>query len=143
MPVRFFTMIVGFVFLFVGLAGFVPATLHTPPLGAPELTVESGYGYLFGLFPVNAVHSAFHIGIGFWGLWAYRRFATAKLFAQRLAIIYGVFAVLGLIPGFRSVFGLIPIWGLDVWLHAGTAAVAAYFGFGERSTVQVVESPAR
>ena len=40
-------------------------------------------------------------------------------------------------------FFTIPIWGLDVWLHAGTAAVAAYFGFGERSTVQVVESPAR
>jgi hypothetical protein len=26
-------------------------------------------------------------------------------------------------------FGLIPLYSHDVWLHAGTAAIAAYFGW--------------
>jgi hypothetical protein len=29
-------------------------------------------------------------------------------------------------------FGVIPLFGHDIWLHAGTAALAAYFGFGQR-----------
>jgi hypothetical protein len=37
--------------------------------------------------------------------------------------------VLGLIPATSTTFGLVPIYGNDVWLHAGLAVVAAYFGF--------------
>jgi hypothetical protein len=37
--------------------------------------------------------------------------------------------VLGLIPATQTTFGLIPIWGNDVWFHALLAAGAAYFGF--------------
>jgi hypothetical protein len=35
----------------------------------------------------------------------------------------------------NNVFGFIPLHGHDVWLHAGTAALAAYFGW--RSEVQM------
>jgi hypothetical protein len=35
----------------------------------------------------------------------------------------------GLFPAIQSTLGLIPIFGNDVWLHALTAAIAAYFGF--------------
>jgi hypothetical protein len=40
-------------------------------------------------------------------------------------------AILGLIPvaGIQYTFGLIPIEGHDVWLHALIAVAAAYFGF--------------
>jgi hypothetical protein len=38
-------------------------------------------------------------------------------------------AILGLIPATNTMFGLVPIYGNDVWLHAGTALIAAYFGF--------------
>lgn len=142
-PVQIFTMITGFVFLFLGLSGFLPNTLHVTPVGAPEMIIEAYYGYLFGIFPVNALHSVIHLAIGVWGVLAYRQSGAAQIFAQQLAVMYGVLAVMGLLPGFRTVFGLIPIWGLDVWLHAGTATFAAYFGFAERSAVQVVQKPAR
>lgn len=42
---------------------------------------------------------------------------------------YGALAVMGLIPGLDTLFGLVPIFGHDVWLHAVTAAAAVYFGW--------------
>jgi hypothetical protein len=50
-----------------------------------------------------------------------------------MAVLYGGLAVMGLIPGLNTLFGLVPLFGHDVWLHAGTAAIAAYFGFGQRA----------
>jgi len=35
--------------------------------------------------------------------------------------------------GLRTTFGLVPLYGHDVWLHAVLAAVAAYFGFVARA----------
>jgi hypothetical protein len=36
---------------------------------------------------------------------------------------------MGLIPALNTLFGLAPIHGHDVWLHGGTAIIAAYFGW--------------
>jgi hypothetical protein len=36
--------------------------------------VANGYGYLFGLFPVNLVHNLFHLLIGLLGIGAYFRY---------------------------------------------------------------------
>jgi hypothetical protein len=44
--------------------------------------------------------------------------------------------VLGLVPGLNTVFGLVPIHGHDVWLHAGTALAAAYFGWRKEEWVE-------
>ena len=35
----------------------------------------------------------------------------------------------GPIPFTGTTFGLVPIDGNDIWLHAGLAVVTAYFGF--------------
>ena len=50
-------------------------------------------------------------------------------YARGWAIVYGVLAVMGLIPALHTTFGLIPIFGHDAWLHALTAVVAAYVGW--------------
>jgi hypothetical protein len=84
------------------------------------------------LFPVNWLHNFVHLGIGFWGWTASRSTGSARKFARGLAFLYGGLAVMGLIPVLNTTFGLVPIFGHDVWLHAGTAAIAAYFGFGQR-----------
>ena len=54
---------------------------------------------------------------------------SARGYFQIVAVSYGLLMVLGLIPATYTTFGLVPIWGNDVWLHAGLAAGAAYFGF--------------
>jgi hypothetical protein len=44
------------------------------------------YGQLLGLFPVNILHTAVHLAIGFWGLMAWRGAAHPQVFARSLAI---------------------------------------------------------
>ena len=130
MNTRNFALVAGIVYVLVGILGFVPALLTTPPADAPHLAMQHNYGYLLGLFPVNTLHSIVHLAIGLWGLASYSSWSAAKTFAAALAVLYGLLAVLGLIPGLNSTLGFIPLWGHDVWLHAGTAAVAAYFAWG-------------
>lgn len=86
------------------------------------------YPRLLGLFPVNPVHNVLHLAIGAWGLVAARAHRPARRYAATLAVIYGILAVMGLIPGLSTLFGLAPLFGHDVWLHGLTALLAAYFG---------------
>ena len=46
-----------------------------------------------------------------------------------MAVSYGLLVILGLIPATSTLFGLVPIYGMDVWLHLALGAIAAYFGF--------------
>lgn len=132
MNTRYFSLIYGIVFLLVGIAGFIPG-LVTPHAADPALTISASSGHLFGLFPVNAAHNLVHVLFGIAGIAAYRDFSSARLYARVVAIAYGLLAVMGLIPGLNTLFGLVPLYGHDVWLHAVLAIVAAYFGFFTRS----------
>src|SRR5262249_11993735 len=115
-------------FLVAGLLGLVPALLTPPPADAPPTTFTLLYGYLVGLFPVNVAHSIVHLAVGVWGIAAWRG-ANPALFARGLALLYGALTVMGTIPQLNTLFGWIPIYGNDVWLHGMTAAIAAWFGW--------------
>ena len=128
MPVRYFALVYGIVFLVVGIAGFVPG-LVTMADPTAEVAVDAGFGRLFGLFPINWLHNLVHIAFGIWGLVAYRSFSGARLYARAVAVIYAILTVMGLIPVLNTTFGLIPLYGHNVWLHALLAIVAAYFGW--------------
>jgi hypothetical protein len=128
-----FSRVIGILFLAVGVLGFLPALKSPPSPTAPQLAMEGGYGLLLGLFPVNWIHNLVHLGIGMAGLRSSQSISDSRRFARALAFFYGGLAVMGLIPVLNSTFGLIPLFGHDVWLHAATAAVASYFGFGQRA----------
>ena len=120
-------MVFGVVFLLAGLAGFFAAPI---PPGAPPLVVEHGHGLALGLFPVNTLHNVVHLLFGVLGIAAARgAILSARGYFQMVAVAYGLLVVLGLIPATQTTFGLVPIWGNDIWLHALLAAGAAYFGF--------------
>lgn len=129
MGARYFALISGIIYVLIGIFGFIPGMVATPGTGGPEVIVDAGYGYLLEAFPINILHNLVHLGVGIWGLVAYRSYVQSRTYARGLAIFYGVLAVMGLLPVLNTVFGLIPIFGNDVWLHAVTAAIAAYFGF--------------
>lgn len=136
-PVRYFALILGIVYVIVGVLGFFPAMLQPPGPNAPHLAVEAGYGRLLGLFPVNVLHNLVHLAVGLWGLLAYRSLGASISFARGLAFFYALLAIMGLVANLNTTFGLIPIFGHDVWLHALTALAAAYVGFmlrGEYTT---------
>lgn len=129
--VRKFALIFGIIYLLVGISGFIPG-INQPSADMPPLAVEAARGRLMGLFPVNAMHNLVHILIGILGILGSRSIGGARLFARGLAIFYGLLTILGLIPATNTLFGLAPIYSHDIWLHALSALVAAYFGFVAR-----------
>ena len=130
MNTRNFALVFGIVFLVVGIGGFILLQDATPPA---DLSVKHGFGHELGLFPVNTVHNIIHILFGVWGLAASRDLGKAITYARAVAIIYAVLTVMGLIEATDTTFGLTPIYGNDVWLHALLALVAAYFGWVHRN----------
>jgi len=133
MNTRTFALIFGLVFLVVGVGGFFLTEAAPPPA---DLHQTHGFGHELGLFPVNTIHNIIHIVFGLWGLAASRSLGGAITYARAVAIIYTLLTVLGLIEGTRTTFGLVPIYGNDVWLHAVLALVAAYFGWVHRNAAR-------
>jgi hypothetical protein len=152
MNTRNFSLVLGVVFLLVGVLGFIPVEpiLREHPLGedpsahpagadhdhGAELKVDNFEGYLLGLFHVNVIHSAVHVLFGLMGIAMSRGWDSARLYCRIVAVSYALLAVLGLIPKGNTVFGYIPIEGHDVWLHALIALAAAYFGFAAPEPVR-------
>jgi len=129
MSTKAFALIIGIAFTLAGLIGMFPAALTPPPPEAPALRFDVLYGYLLGLFPVNLAHNLVHLVIGILGLAASSGERHARLYSRGLAVLYGALGVLGMLPGPNTLFGLLPLHGHDIWLHLGTAALAAYFGW--------------
>ena len=141
MRTRYFALVFGIAYILAAAAGIIPGLLLRSP-DLPPLRVDALYGRALGLFPVNVLHTLVHLVIGLWGVLAWQAQSTARLYARSLAILYGVLTVLGAIPATATLFGLVPLFGHDIWLHAVTALVAAYFGwFAERRTVTDTTSP--
>jgi hypothetical protein len=124
-----FALLAGLVYLAAGLLGLVPALLAPPPSETPPTTFTLLYGYLLGLFPVNILHSALNIAVGAWGIAAWRATANPALFARSITLLFGALTLMGMLPAANTVFGWMPIFGHDVWFHALTTALAAYFGW--------------
>jgi Domain of unknown function (DUF4383) len=129
MSTRTFALVFGIVFLLAGASGFIPGLLHPVPPDAPPLTVATGYGLVMGLLPVNLLHNLVHLLFGILGIVAFAGLFAPRVYAQFVAVAYGLLVVLGMFPATNTLFGLVPIYGNDVWLHLVLGVVAAYFGF--------------
>ena len=129
MSTRTFALVFGIVFLLAGASGFIPGMLHPIPADAPPLSVATGYGLVMGLLPVNLLHNLVHVLFGILGVAAFAGLFAPRVYAQIVAVVYGLLVVLGLLPATNTLFGLVPIYGNDVWLHLVLGVVAAYFGF--------------
>ncbi|HEX4079294.1 MAG TPA: DUF4383 domain-containing protein [Rhizomicrobium sp.] len=110
-------MVLGLVFLIIGVLGFVPNPIVSPT----------------GVFVVNRVHNCVHVGSGV--LLLLGAYASAGTFGPSLAlklvgIVYAILAVLGFITHDGMVFGVIAMNMADNWLHLILAAVLLYAGFG-------------
>lgn len=132
---RYCALALGILFTVIGIAGFIPAFVSQGPYySANEATsiYTTGFGQLFGLFPINIVHNVVHLLVGLLGLVAYTN-GFSRTYCRVFAYAYAGIALLGLLPFSKTVFGLMPIFGNNVWFNALTAAIAAYFGFAKPS----------
>lgn len=64
MAVRAFTLVMGVLFILAGIGGFIFPIAQPMPSQAPMLTMDSNYGLLLGLFPINLVHNLVHLSFG-------------------------------------------------------------------------------
>ncbi|MGH2412455.1 MAG: DUF4383 domain-containing protein [Microcystaceae cyanobacterium] len=127
-------LILGILFTLLGVAGFIPAFVSMPSEAAVSLATApsrfygKGFGYLFGLFPINLVHNLVHFAVGIAGIAMSASAKGARTYNRFFAYAYAVLAVLGMLPSAKTFFGLMPIYGNNVWFNGLTAAIAAYFG---------------
>jgi hypothetical protein len=114
-------LIFGIVFLLIGILGlFVENGM------AMDADMESA-GRVLGLFPVNVLHNVVHLAFGAWGIAAARSHEGARTYGRIGAGIYAALVVLAFLS--PTLFGLVPIGGNDIWLHAVLALGLAYVGF--------------
>jgi Domain of unknown function (DUF4383) len=122
--------VAGWAFIIIGVGGFFAtgASMETHPALAPRL---------LGIFPVNVLHNVVHLAFGLWGILASRTFGAARAYCRVSGIFYLLLAALGALA--PNMFGLAPIGGNDVWLHAVLGAVLAAIGFAARGAPADVE----
>ncbi|NJO78726.1 MAG: DUF4383 domain-containing protein [Cyanobacteria bacterium RM1_2_2] len=131
MKIRTAALVLGVIFLLLGLSGFVSGITFIPGVTDSPTSAYPGpgYGYLFGIFPTNYFHNAIGILVGLWGLAAFTSIGGAIAFHQIFTVIYGAQAILGLFPFTKTLFGMMPLYGSNVLLSLLTAGIAYYYGF--------------
>lgn len=137
---RYFALVVGLLYIVVGILGFIPR-LHTPwTADSPPLLVENGYGYLLGVLPKNLVLNIVQLALGVWGVASYSTLRGARIFAAGFALVAGFMAVAGLTPALGTLFGLLPLFGPNVLVHLLPALGAAGIAFVTRD-IRVARQP--
>lgn len=127
---QYFSLIVGIFFLVLGIMGLIPGLVqYTGATSAVSDAYGMGYGYIAGVVPTNGIHDFIRIVAGGLGIAASFSLDSARTYSRAIAVFYGLFAVLGLIPYTNTLFGTVPIFGSDVLLHGLSAAIAFYYGF--------------
>ncbi|HEY9828211.1 MAG TPA: DUF4383 domain-containing protein [Stenomitos sp.] len=129
-PGQYFALISGLFFFILGVIGCIPAFVtHVDATSAVSDAYGMGYGYIAGFIPTNGIHNFLRIMVGLFGIIASLALDSSRTYSRVIAVFYGLFAVLGLIPYTKTLFGTVPIFGSDVLLHGISAAVALYYGF--------------
>ncbi|MEU0539987.1 DUF4383 domain-containing protein [Nocardia sp. NPDC005978] len=115
--VQIAALIVGSVFLLVGVLGFIPGV-------TTDFDTLSGAGHhteakLLGLFQVSVLHNLVHLLFGVAGIIAARTVAAARLYLVVGGTIYLVLWLYGLVIDQTGDANFIPVNTADNWLHFG------------------------
>jgi len=116
-PVEAVALVVGVVFLLVGILGFIPGvTTHHDDM---MFAGHESMGKLFGLFQVSVLHNLVHLLFGVVGLLASRAVRASRLYLLIGGAVYLVLWVYGLIIDPMSGANFVPLNNPDNWLHLG------------------------
>ncbi|MEW5810182.1 MAG: DUF4383 domain-containing protein [Actinomycetota bacterium] len=137
-PVQWAALIVGVVFLIVGIAGFIPGL--TTNYSELSFAGHHSGALLLGLFAVSILHNIVHLLFGVAGIALARTFNSARLYLIVGGVIYAVLWLYGLIIDRGSSMNFVPLNDADNWLHLilalGMLALGLVLGrSGTRTTV--------
>jgi len=141
---RICALAIGLIFTVLGFAGFVPDFVSLPanavssgaPLTGADVSLTAGtdyvdgfvrgFGYLFGIFPTNTLHNILGAALGLIGLYSSTGDRGTYNYNRFCAVFLPLGALVGLLPITNSVFGVMPVYGNNIWVSAITGAIAVY-----------------
>src|SRR5690606_17493621 len=132
-PVQAASLLVGLLFLIVGLLGFVPSI--TTNFDAMAFAGHHSETRLLGVFQVSILHNIVHLLFGVAGLLMARTMNLAKWFLIGGGVIYLLLWVYGLLIGKESAANCVPLNTADDWLHfvLGLGMIALGVVLGRRT----------
>lgn len=127
-------LIVGIVFLVVGIAGFIPGL--TTNFGTMTFAGHDSEAMLLGLFQVSILHNIVHLLFGVVGVALARTPASARNYLIWGGVVYAVLWLYGLFTAdMESGSNFVPLNQADNWLHlvlaVGMIALGLIVGRGE------------
>ncbi|MBT2443761.1 DUF4383 domain-containing protein [Streptomyces sp. ISL-36] len=123
-PVQQAALLVGAVFLLVGVLGFIPGI--TTDYDTLKFAEHHSDAKLLGVFQVSILHNLVHLLFGFAGIAMAGAASTARTFLIGGGVIYLVLWLYGLLIDRDSGANFVPVNTADNWLHLalGLAMVA-------------------
>nr|WP_062337323.1 DUF4383 domain-containing protein [Herbidospora sakaeratensis] len=127
-PLRQAALILGVVFLLVGVLGFIPGI--TTNYGTMQFAGHHSQALLLGVFQVSVLHNIVHLLFGVWGLAASRTWNNSRAFLVGGGVIYLILLVYGLLVDRESTANFVPLNTADNWLHLALGVVMIALGLG-------------
>nr|WP_314840861.1 DUF4383 domain-containing protein [uncultured Microbacterium sp.] len=119
-------LIVGIVFLLVGIAGFIPGLTH--PHDQLHGAGAHSEAALLGVFQVSVLHNLVHLLFGVAGIATAARAKAARLYLIIGGLAYLVVFLYGLIAVNNEAINFLPVNEADNWLHLGLAVGMVLLG---------------
>ncbi|TWF74727.1 uncharacterized protein DUF4383 [Pseudonocardia hierapolitana] len=126
-PIQLAALVVGVVFLLVGVLGFIPGI--TTNFDTLTFAGHQSEAMLLGLFQVSVLHNIVHLLFGVAGLAMSRSAAGARNFLIYGGAVYAVLWLYGLLIDQSSAVNFVPINTADNWLHLVLAVGMIALGF--------------
>lgn len=141
LTVQTLAMLVGAVFLLVGILGFIPGI--TTNYGDMRFAGHDSEAELLGIFQVSILHNLVHIGFGLVGLVMARTSDAARTYLIGGGIIYLALWLYGIVIDLDGNANFVPVNTADTWLHfaLGAAMVALGFVTGRERVVTTTPAP--
>lgn len=109
-------LIVGIVFLVIGIAGFIPGL--TTNFETMQFAGHESGALLLGVFQVSVLHNIVHLLFGIAGVALARSFAAARNYLIWGGAVYAVLLIYGLFLSGDHPANFVPVNAADNWLHA-------------------------
>lgn len=108
-------LVVGIVFLLVGVLGFIPGV--TTQYEQLQFASHGSGALLLGLFQVSVLHNIVHLLFGVAGIALARSFAGARGYLIWGGAVYLLLWIYGLVVPHDSPANFVPLNDADDWLH--------------------------
>ena len=126
-PIQIAALLVGAVFLLVGIAGFIPGI--TTNVGDMKFAGHESPSELLGLFQVSILHNIVHLALGIIGLVAAATWEGSRLYLMGGGALYLALAIYGWIVDRASDANFVPMNAADNVLHVLLGAGMIVLGF--------------